>query len=346
MATVCPLRSIRGEFTPGRRTYTVTYKIETTSEILGPDSVRQLLGKTVGVDYYSYGLDVDFQAKLVRISVPRRAANDKMRSTWLVECDYEFDQTQRPEFQGVKVEPFFLAESEPIPRAKHVGVFRDISGDLQQLAIEGGQETYTIGKFYPIGNSAGVPILPAPERDKSIPAFRVTWHTTNGSFSYKPYINTFNQTAFALTGLSVNVLSQTQIDYRSRFARTFASKTLRLRDVQMPIVQFYGYDWYQVTLEFVEESQIIYELDRGFSARARAGDSDGKGGTYSEGDFPEGAVGQRDILDPEGNPISNPVLLNGRGSPLDSSLAREPRYLGWERYPVSEFADLPIGINE
>lgn len=343
LVSFCPLRSVSGERRPGYRSYTVTFKVVVASNTAGPQAVVQALNQIPTLSFYIYGDDLDTQAKLVRIGVPRRAGNDKLPNTWLVDCFYEFDQTQRPEFQGTRVEPFFITESEPIPRAKHTGVYRDINGDLQLLPIEQGQETFTIGKYYPISNSASVPIIPAPEREKAKPAYRVSWTTSVASFDYGPYINTFNSDPFDLTGTSINVLSETYTDERVRFSRLFAAGTLRLRDVQSTIVQFYGYDWYNITLEFVEEDQIHYELDRGLTSRARAGDPDGNGGTYSEGDFPEGAVGQREIMDPTGNPIAEPVLLNGRGQPLDQTLAREPRYLGWERYPSSNFDELPIG---
>lgn len=343
------LRSITSEWMPGRRVYSVFYLVSVDSDLYGPNRIRSILGKILGGESYSYSsgqyLDLDPTAILSKIDTPRRAGGDKAGRKWIVRCEYEFDQTQRPEYQGVLVEPFFSETSEPITKAKFTGVYRDISGTLQQVTIPAGKESFTIGNYYPISNSALVPIIPVPERDATVPSYRVQWHTRRSDFYYTPFINTFNAEEFRLVGTALTSLSPIQLETNVKFDRTFPKGTMRLRNVQMSSVTFYGYQWYQVTLEFVEESQIEYELDRGFTARAKVGDPDGRGGTYSVGDFPDGSSGQRDILDAEGNSITDPALLDGKGNPLDSTLKSEARYLGWEKYPSSDFSQLPIGVN-
>lgn len=346
--SICQLRTVTSEWSPGFRTYSVYFRVDVPSELWGPNRVRSALGKILNGETYTYSdgafKDFDPTAVLVKINTPRRAGSDKLKNKWIVQCEYEFDQSQRPEYQGVKVEPFFQQGSEPIPKTKFLGVFQDIGGTLQPVDIPAGQETFTVGNHYPISNSAGVPILPAPERDKTLPSYRVKWYTRRSDFYYTPFLNTFNESAFRLLGTAITSLSPIQIETNIKFDRVFPAKTMRLANVQFSEAVFYGYTWYEVALEFIEESQVIYELDRGFTARAKVGDSDGRGGTYSIGDFPDGSSGQRDILDPDGNPVPEPVLLNGRGKPLDEALKYNARYMGFEKYPVSDFSQLPIGV--
>jgi len=346
--SVCQIRTVTSEWSPGFRTYSVYFRVDVPSPLWGPNRVRAVLGKILNGETYTYSdgnvKDLDPTAVLVKINTPRRAGGDKIANRWIVQCEYEFDQTQRPEYQGVRVEPFFQQGSEPIPRTKFTGVFQDIGGTLQPLAIPEGKETFIVGNFYPISNSAGVPILPAPERDKALPSYRVRWYTRRSDFYYTPYINTFNDAPFRLIGTAKTSLSPIILETNVKFDRTFPKGTMRLANVQFSEVTFYGYTWYETALEFIEESQVIYELDRGFTARANVGDPDGRGGTYSAGDFPEGSSGQRDILDPDGNPVSEPVLLDGKGKPLDQALKYNARYMGFEKYPNSNFNDLPIGV--
>jgi hypothetical protein len=163
----------------------------------------------------------------------------------------------------------------------------------------------------------------------------------NASF----YAGTWNTGSFTLQSLTAiynapNLAPQ----IAPLFFKVFAPATLRLAQVQQPTRTIYGREWYEVTLEFVEDEFFIYELDRGVSARAKAGDPDGKGGTYSEGDFPEGSIGQRSILDGQGQPVGEPVLLDGQGKPLREQSASLPAvYLKWNKGETTNFNELGIG---
>lgn len=342
MATVCPTRSVTLALSPGLRRYKVTYRVDLDTDIAGGIGVVTALGQQLFISTYSYGLETDPLAWLIDIGVPRRAGGDKLKNRWLVDCTYEFDQEQRPEYRGVIVEPFYVSGSEPITSAYYFGAFEQVGDVLQPL----GQAGQSFGGAYkgPISNSARIPIVPVPERDASSPAYRVKWVRSRADFDFTFYINTVNSVAFTLTGSNLLFTTFSNGVLYTTFQKLFAPGTLRLRDVQVSPVKYYSRDAFEHTLEFVEDEQLLAELDRGTSARADIGDPDGRGGTYSSGDFPEGTPQVRDILDGSGNPITEPVLLNGKGKPLDAVGSAKPVYLKWLKYEGTDFNELPIGV--
>ena len=341
---VCILRdAVTAEWQINRRVYRVPIRVETSSELDGPATVLAGVNRIMLSSFYQYGNDNDTGALLVGLSTPRRAGNGKLKTTWIVEALYEFDVENRPGLQGVKVEPFYLTEPEPIIRAKYRGAFTQTGETFVRKNFPNNDETYQENLVYPIGNSSYVPIIPAPERDASKPSYRVRWFQVS-FYDYGPFLNTMNQTEFTLNGENERYLQPGIVQAAFPFTKTFPAETLRLRDVQQVIRTFYGADWYETTLEFVEDDRFLNELDRGVSGRAKPGDPDGRGGTYSQGDFPDGAPQTRELLDADGQPLSDPVLLDGRGRPLDTLSPGFVVYLRWEKYPVSEFNNLPIGV--
>ena len=341
---VCLVRSgVVAEWQVNRRVYRVPISVETNSILDGPATVLAGVNRVLLTSTYQYGNDVDPQAVLTGLSAPRRAGGDKLKTTWIVEAIYEFDVEQRPDLQGVQVEPFYLAEPEPIVKAKYHGAYTLVGGNFVRKTFPAGEETYEETYVYPIGNSSYIPILPAPERDRHKAAYRVSWNQAF-FFDFQPYLDKMNSSPFTLNGVSVRYVQPGVTQAKMPFIKSFPAESLRLRDVQQVIRQFQGFDWYSTTLEFVEDERFLNELDRGVSARAKPGDPDGRGGTYSVGDFPEGAPQSRPINGPDGNPITEPVLLDGRGRPLDTLSPGFEVYLRWEKYPTANFNDLPIGV--
>lgn len=348
----CELRDgITAEWRPGYRLYRVPVKATATNadgspnEIIGPATILSQYPKTLLVSTYQYGFDAfDQNAILISLSAPRRAGNNKSKHIWIMEAIYEFDQSQRPEFQFAEVEPYFVGEQEPIRQAKYGGLYHIVGNVLTPKGVNPELETFTVGQTYPISNSAEVPILPTPEREASRAAYRVSWHMRS-KFDFQPFINTVNLTDFTLIGVAYNVVTGAVANQTEIFRKSFTPGTLRLRDVQSPIVQFYNNDWYKVTLDFVEDNKYLYELDRGYTAKAAAGLPDGRGGTFSEGDFPEGSSGQRELTDLDGNSVSDPVFLDGTGQPLQGTEKQQPVFLRWEKYQDAEFNSLPIGVE-
>jgi hypothetical protein len=343
--SICLTRSRVSTWEPNLRQYRVQYKVVMSDKLDGPEKVLSYMaaqGYVVRGLTYSAGNDADQFALLVKIGAPRRDGGDTSRTTWLVETEYEFDLESQPTLRPAKIEPFFIEEQEPIVTSVYGGAFTRSGNNWVPKGLT--SPTYIDGREYPIGNSANVPVLPVPERPALRPAYRVSWLKAtpiNAAF----YAGTWNTESFTLFTLSVTYNAPNRAaETFPLFFKTFAPATLRLAQVQQPTRTIYGREWYEVTLEFVEDDFRLYELDRGVSARAKAGDPDGRGGTYSEGDFPEGSSGQRAILDGQGQPIGEPVLLDGQGKPLrDQSDSLPAVYLRWNKGETTTFSELGIG---
>lgn len=79
-------------------------------------------------------------------------------------------------------------------------------------------------------------------------------------------------------------------------------------------------------------------LDQGTAARANVGDPDGDGGTVSG--VLKGKANHRQLLDVNGTPIQDPVLLNGDGQPLDPG--DDPVFGHWSDFDAVNFIDIPL----
>jgi hypothetical protein len=345
--SICPTRSVVANWEPNLRRYRVTYKVVMSNEQDGPGTVLNYMagqGYVVRNRTYVYHNDSDSSAVLVSIDAPRRGGGDKLKTVWLVDGNYEFDLQKQPNLLPVKVEPYYVDATEPIEAAYYWGAFNRINDQWVPKAFAPNKETYSTSRMYPIGNSSNVPIIPAPERDTSKPAYRVSW-IKRTALDAASFIGTWNNAPFQLSAFTI-IYNAPNIgpQIAPTIFKQFPAFTLRLRDVQQPTVNIYGQEWFNVTLEFVQDEYFLHELDRGLSARAKAGDPDGRGGTYSEGDFPEGSSGQREILDLDGQPVSDPVLLDGTGKPLrDQSTTTPAVYLRWNKGFLTDFTQLQIG---
>lgn len=338
VTSICKTRSVVAEWTPTTHKYVVTYLATVNSPNDGPQVVLSSpLTPRIGTTTYQYGNDIEVDSICVSLSSPRRAGQNKAELKWVFDATFEWDFNQRPEYIPVKIEPYYVGGQEVVDKALFKGFYGPTSSTLDTFIEKGISNTnltkdQTVG---PISNSVPTPIIPAPEREKATPGYRVSWFKKTYS-DLGGFINRVNSQEYTLIGLDTNLLTQV-------FIKSFAAGTLRLRDVQSPITEFYGRNWFHYTLEFVEDTADIYELDRGIAARAKAGDPDGKGGTYTSGDIFTGQSKTRQMLDPGGSPITDPVLFDGNGQPLSDPKPSDAVYLRWGFYPTINFNNLPIG---
>jgi hypothetical protein len=343
--SICLTRSRVATWEPNLRQYRVQYKVVMSDILDGPEEVLSYMavqGYVVRNLTYTAGNDADRFAYLIKIGAPRRSGGDTSKTTWLVETEYEFDLDSQPALRPVKIEPYFIEEQEPITTANYFGAYTRSGTSWIEKPLT--NPTYSQANKYPIGNSANVPVLPVPERSFLRPAYRVSWLKAT-PIDAGFYAGTWNTGAFTLQSFTA-IYNAPNLgpQIAPLFFKTFPRATLRLAQVQQPTRTIYGREWYDITLEFVEEDLYLYELDRGVSARAKAGDPDGRGGTYSEGDFPEGSSGQRSILDGQGQPIGEPVLLDGQGKPLrEQSQSLPAVFLKWDKGETTNFNELGIG---
>ena len=109
-----------------------------------------------------------------------------------------------------------------------------------------------------------------------------------------------------------------------------------------------GKKFWRVTWDLIIDPQHGFRekvVDRGLHARAMYGDPDGRGGFITDD---AAALKWRRITDTNGNPISEPVLLNGNGQPLDLPQGGEaitPVYITYSIYHELEFDGLGLPID-
>ncbi len=191
----------------------------------------------------------------------------------------------------------------------------------------------------PVANSAEVPLLPPRERLVYDWALIVTSYT-NKTWSQVPdllgYVNEKKVRLRTRVGLPGG-------GTRTQFDHTFAPRTLLLYDESWDPHIIETVPWNVVTREVLVRlgGWHIDELDRGLSARAQRGDPDGSGGSYSNTDLlgPNG-VAVRRLLDPQGNPITDPILLDGKGQPLNQQELEKAIFLRWLDQHEADFVTL------
>lgn len=181
----------------------------------------------------------------------------------------------------------------------------------------------------PICNSAFAVFDPPPEAEQA------TWTARIER----------NFTAFDCDAVPMNAINSDQIVFNYRgIKKTIKKYCGRLQNFQAQPLhhEVYG-DYVKVILSIavLDDDVNTWEyliLDRGFSARAMLGDPDGHGGAIYEDSraFVEEMAPQRRLMDADGLPLSEPVLLNGDGQPLDQykdpANVKNPIYGKWWYY--------------
>jgi len=341
--SVCETRVTSGDHTPDGNRFSLTYLVLCSSRKDGPAHILDSpLLPSVYSAVYRYGTKVEVLARCVSVSVPRRAGSDKSDFKWIVIADFELDIESRPDLLPLKIEPYYISGTEVVETALFKGFYGPTSatyGVFQDKGITNPNlvKDQTIS---PISNSVPTPLIPAPEREKVTAGYRVSWYKkTFLDLSF--FINKMNLKSFRLMTTETGFNNKGYIPVI--FDKTFEPGTLRLRDVQAPRVTFYGEYWYNYTLEFVEDSGDLYELDRGIGARAKPGDDNGRGGTYTMGDVFTGQPKTRQLLDVSGNPVTDPVMFDGNGKPLEDPKASNAIYLRWQIYNSTDFDEMNIG---
>lgn len=184
------------------------------------------------------------------------------------------------------------------------------------------------GTVSAVMNSAGVPFDPPPEIAVSIRTFRVTayWLDCKGAES-DVWINSINS-------------DRVTINWPNHgYSDVWEPRTAKVHSVSNRLAYINGHSYWQQTIEIhiKKDEWLLRILDRGTERAAGSGDPDGKGGYISLGDIKAGQPLTRSIRDADGYPTATPVLLDGKGQPLDPG--KKPVWLvfeGAQEKPLSE----------
>lgn len=313
----------------GQREYTSKY-LATTDDAL--DQAEELLsyfmfsGATPRLGSpFAFGNDVDFGSFCNRIN-PRKVPGHSF--LWEVELHFgPLPDRQRTEDDEPTTDPLqyrdqidanWVTVSRPVEEAKYI---RGMKGDADTLKAAATSEFGTT----PVTNSAGAIYDPPLEREDAMLSVRITKNKSSFPASQsKTFTNAVNRSAFTINkpkyGFVLGVPA-----YACRCLGITGSFQFE-NDVSFWAVV------YDLLIDF-EIGWHAYVLDRGFTAKAAAGDPDGMGGTISSSALADGVPSQRRLLDPLGDPTAEPVLLDGYGQPIKAdSPNQEPIYIEYQIY--------------
>lgn len=188
------------------------------------------------------------------------------------------------------------------------------------------------GLRHAIVNSANIPLDPTIEAMVDITVVRISKYAAGfDDFQNRNYRNAINDAAGTIS----------KPDYN--FSVTFGQYEAKINAPGTTFLIANGIPCHRQTIE-VHINPLTWAwkiVDKGMNRRTEPGDPnlDGAGGSYSEADFELGEPRHAPIKDADGYPISEPVLLDGKGQPLPAG--RPPVYLKWITNPIISFA----GIN-
>lgn len=272
-------------------------------------------------DQYDYANDSDPFA-VAKTITPER--DKKSTAIWLVtvhyapivppDSNFEVVIDILPlECQDVTVQT--VQYSRPTERAKYRGGFVGTAA----TRIADGDLTIPV-------NSAFVPFNPGLEQDDANMLVRVVRKspTVDGN-ELKGIMNALNSEPFTL--------------FHCGMIYTVLSWEARIRDVgPVSYKREDGIQFWEVPISFeIQEGGWFDEVaDRGVLARATIGDDDGRGGSVSQSDIIPGVPKLRHLVDLDETPLSDPILFNGDGGPLDISSGVNPVWIRYQKY-VLEF---------
>ncbi len=286
-------------------------------------------------DHYEYAND-----NVGSIAIAKRiAAHRELGTTdvWLVTVTYEpYDDKQDDPGRDADGNP----TDNPIDWRPKVTVRTNrFSEPCESATYLTGFKGTTAGKILsgtqhiPM-NSAMVPFNPGLERDKS-----------NVHVVIERNLPTFDCTQ------ATSVLNNRPV-CAAAFQLDWAGVTLRVLPFEAKLCDFdaspnrlNGFDFVRVVWGFeVKEPDWIDEVvDRGVLARALLGDADGRGSQLVATDLIHGVPKLRRLVDHDETPVSDPVLLDGDGGPLDLSVTPvQENYISWLKYGTVNYLTLPF----
>lgn len=310
--------------------YTAVHRVDTDDPTHQAQTVLAWFrGNVVELgDAYSYSADTDADAVAKRM----RAKRDmKTLTRWLITVSYgPIDDEDGKDSNGNSTSN--PLDFRPTIRANTVQYQRPVDTSKFLGGYHG-----TAAAMMPVGdmltpcNSVGMPFNPRPMRDDSRTTVTVTRNlATWDADEAELWCNAINQNTFTIAKFG--------------FIGLFAQRTTRIRSFSADLRRQNSIDFWEGSCTFDRDPRRWVDplLDQGVHARALDGDPDGRGGFFSASSpRPKGIPQIRRLLDNDEMPISDPVLLDGDGQPLDlSEMPIRPVFGRWLHYTERPYQGL------
>ena len=347
-----------GSSTKQGREYTATYRVETDTHL---DQTKTIVDffrdnarfNDLALPYldssYSFANDVDPVALCDSIA-PKRAENSQQH--WTVEFHYktpdeEEEETGETESGDASNNPLdwrptvdisFVEYTRPVTKA----IYR---GGMTNGLLQEGQE-------YPVVNSAMTVLDPPLERAALQQLFRIGKYWFEYPWVAKFAFRAVNKRAFSLLVRDPNMIGKDgkPTEDEGALSVSFSPFQCQIASLNGALVKKNGLTVWKLSTEMLVDREFGFRvdvLDRGLSAKAGDGDPDGMGGYYSASDDVDGRPQERRLLDANGVPLTEPVLFDGNGQPLE--LGADPVHITWSIYPEHDFKAftdiLPIKVD-
>lgn len=186
------------------------------------------------------------------------------------------------------------------------------------------------GKIGPVVNSCLMPFDPPPEADDSRQV--VTIKRNRLAFDADEH-------AFE------NVVNNQNIGFVYRgVTKVFMKYTAKIRRVGCAMRRVNNIDFLEVsiTIDHKRDGWRFEFLDQGMYANQCQNQPNGRGGEIGPGDILEGTPPVRALADPDEQPITQPVLLDGHGQPLDVCNNAAPCYIKYRYHEERDYKALAI----
>lgn len=287
--------------------------------------ISYVLANIAGMgDTYDYANDSSSYAFLKAIAPSFKKGSC---DPWIWEVRMEYgpndigsgeDQDGNPTDDPLDFRPVLTPRTVQYTKALEKAAYHDGFNGVMAGLISAGDEVCP-------HNSAGVPFVPGLEAERAHMVVECQFNLSsfNGDTA-RTWINVVNTTAFDFTP-AWGVLM------------TVAARESRVRDIHGVLKRMNGVEFFEQVwaLEINPDTWLMEVVDRGFAARAMAGDPDGRGGTISGTDIIDGVPQLRRLVDFDQQPLTEPVLLNGDGQPL--APGDPPVFLRWRGYTEASY---------
>ena len=347
-----------GSETKQGREFTTTYRVETDTHLDQTKTIIDFFRDNasfggLALPYldsrYAFANDTDTSALCDSIA-PKRAENSQQH--WTVEFHYktpdeEEEETGETESGDASNNPLdwrptvdisFVEYTRPVTKA----IYR---GGMTNGLLQEGQE-------YPVVNSAMTILDPPLERAALQQLFRIGKYWFEYPWVAKFAFRAVNKEAFSLLVRDPNMIGEDGRPTEDEGALnvSFSPFQCQIASLNGALVKKHGLTVWKLSTEMLVDYEFGFRvdvLDQGLAAKGGDGDPDGRGGTWAEADIPNGVPHTRQLLDPNGVPITDPVLFNGQGQPL--TLGADPVHITWSIYPEHDFKAftdiLPIKVH-
>jgi hypothetical protein len=309
----------------GGPSYTGVWQVNTTNPLEQAQTILQWFRANVMELGAAYTYAADTVGSTAKASRMRADRDLNSTGTWFVVVDFEPPKDEKGETESgehswdpidwrPRISCSTLQYSKPVERAQFYGGYHGAA----LLAIP-------VGSFTVPMASNLVPFDPPLERDDSRLSIRI--ERNMAAFDADEAEEVVN--AINLFGYRID---------KYGFTASCPELTLRIREWSTNLRRQNNVDFWETscTLERKRDTWIEDVVDRGRLKRALAGDPDGRGGSYSSGDIPAGAPAVGGMTGPDEEPITDALLLDGDGQPLN--LAMQPlvpvygRWLAYDRH--------------